>query len=515
MTPITDLDSELALLAIEFDFPEYIPDIIQIITADVFYDITHQLIFSTFLQHHTESLPFSLPALARTLKKNPVAIQVLAGLVDTAGTGTNFRYYVNNIIEAANYRRLQEIGTHLMANPANAAEIMGEIAELCEGTPTRHMPLFKPVPDLLSVPIQISYTIDKLIEADTTGQLFGPSGGGKTFVALCMALAIATGRQWNGRKVQPGIVLYLAGEGRHGLVRRIRAWLTRNPSADLSNFHISTQTIEIDGNGATAVIREGKALAERLCAPVGLVVVDTLARHLPGDENSTRDMGGFVGALDRVRDAFPGSVALIIHHTGNGEDTKTRSRGSSALKAAMDFEIRCDKGLLTSTKMKDSEASAPIEFKLVPVQIGTNDDGESITSCVVEYGQRSMRILEPELTPHERILSELTREHTAISELRIAFYDKRLESEPDTSQDTLRKSFSRALDGLKLKELLVTDGDNVKSGHRTKHGHGVTLSGQVDRTDTDTTLKGCPAVRPVSAHGFEVVRRSRFQSQGF
>ena len=56
--------------------------------------------------------------------------------------------------------------------------------------------------------------------------LYGQSGGGKTFVALDLALRIATGMNWWGkRSVQQGLVAYIAGEGVGGLKNRIRAWL--------------------------------------------------------------------------------------------------------------------------------------------------------------------------------------------------------------------------------------------------------------------------------------------------
>ena len=53
----------------------------------------------------------------------------------------------------------------------------------------------------------------------------GPSGGGKTFVVLEWALRMAAGMtDWNGAKVSPGPVVYLAGEGHHGLRGRVAAW---------------------------------------------------------------------------------------------------------------------------------------------------------------------------------------------------------------------------------------------------------------------------------------------------
>ncbi|NJD36710.1 MAG: AAA family ATPase [Geobacter sp.] len=248
----------------------------------------------------------------------------------------------------------------------------------------------------------INWAIDGFIEADSTGQLFGPSGGGKSFVALDLSLSIATGTRWNDRDTAQGAVLYLAGEGRTGLRRRVRAWHLSNPGCDLSSFHMTQRTAVIDSAAVTEIIQAGKQIEADSGNTVGFIVVDTLARHLLGDENSTREMSEFISALETIRSAFPGCTLLIIHHTGNSTENKTRSRGSSALKAAMDFEFCCDKGVLTCTKMKDGDEPEPIEFKLVPVEIATDENGQPVTSCTVQYGERSQVNRAPQLTHQER-----------------------------------------------------------------------------------------------------------------
>src|SRR5207244_2735924 len=62
-----------------------------------------------------------------------------------------------------------------------------------------HLPLWRPAPRWL---------VDNYLVAETISVLFGPSGGGKTFVALDLALAIATGHPWLGEPVDGGYVVY-------------------------------------------------------------------------------------------------------------------------------------------------------------------------------------------------------------------------------------------------------------------------------------------------------------------
>lgn len=356
--------------------------------------------------------------------------------------------------------------------------------------------------EFLQNSIQIDWSVDKRIPRNSTGQLFGPSGGGKTFNAVEMALAVATGgTTLDGHRAAQGLVLYLAGEGHDGLRRRVRAWQLHNNKSveDLELFYLSRNTICFDAPDIRATIAEGKQLSEQHGVPIAFIVIDTLARHLEGDENNAKDMGAFIKAVDDLRSAFPGCVAMIVHHSGHGEDTKNRARGSSALKGAMDFEFCCDKGLLTVTKMKDGETPSPIEFKLHTVKIGIDDDGEPITSCVIQYGERSAKNREAELTAAERMLLGMVNDCPDIlsGDLRTVFFNKRREREPEAKQDTLKRAFNRAFDGLIEKKQIFMDGHIVKTGLVTKAGHSGTCSEGVNGTDRDTPLKGCPDVPPL------------------
>jgi len=498
------LSSEQAVLSAMIGFPGCIPSVTDLIGADDFCEEEHRNIFRTILKHHHEALPLELPALAATIgKKNKLAIDTMASLLEIANTGETATYYARQVHEASRFRQITNFGIELQYHPERASEIASKIQSL-QRPITGQSRLFISAKDLMSAPLVIHYLIDKIIEVETTGVIFGPSGDGKSFVALCISLCVATGRFWNGHKVKTmGLVLYLAGEGRNGLTRRLHAWHKNNGDCELPLFHLSQRTISLDGKGAADVIAEGRELAERLGVPIVLIVVDTLARHMVGDENSTKDMSAFVSAVDMVRETFRGSSAIIIHHTGNDAEKNHRSRGSSSLKAALDFEIQCKKGQLTFMKMKDTELPPPIEFKLLPVQIGSDEDGAPINSCVVEYGSRSINVRELDLTVHERLLMGITHLHSEVSELRLAFYDKRRESDPDAKHDALKKAFKRSLDGLSNKQFITVVGNCVQRGQGTFGGHSGTLSLQVEGDIGDTHYKSVPLSLPVSPHGFD------------
>ena len=83
------------------------------------------------------------------------------------------------------------------------------------------------------------------------------------------------------------------------------------------------------------VERVKHTLAE-LPEPPALLVVDTMARTMVGgDENSARDVGLFIAALD----GQSVGTRLVVHHAGKGGD----ERGSSALRGAADVIARVER----------------------------------------------------------------------------------------------------------------------------------------------------------------------------
>lgn len=361
-------------------------------------------------------------------------------------------------------------------------------------------PLFMSFADMMSETIRIKKLIGKVIQRGCTCQLFGPSGDGKTFVALGMSLAVATGGVWNGNQCEKGLVIYFNGEGREGFKLRCRAWQKHHGITGQVDFHSSRSAIEFNDSGLRQVRAEVKALEEQTGQKVALIVIDTLARHLIGDENSTQHMSEFIKQVDGLRDTFPDSTALIVHHTGNNAEATGRSRGSSALKAAVDVEIQCMKFELTFTKMKDSAPPAPVGFKFKVIDLGFDDDGEPITSCVLEYGEMSTRNKQPVIlktTPAERnILGIISgTPGITIDAVRAEYCQRALSIVPDTKMNSLYTSFRRAMEGLTDKNLAYIDGASIFSGQRTVSGHLSSMSTHTSGQDRTPPLKGVTVVQ--------------------
>jgi RecA-family ATPase len=105
-----------------------------------------------------------------------------------------------------------------------------------------------------------------------------------------MALHVAAGRDWHGKRVKQGAVLYIALERKKLVERRAIAF---RDTYDLSNlpFAIMGGVHDFrDPRTAQRIIEIGKDVAEATETALRLICIDTLSRALcGGDENASKD----------------------------------------------------------------------------------------------------------------------------------------------------------------------------------------------------------------------------------
>ena len=257
-------------------------------------------------------------------------------------------------------------------------------------------------------PSPIKWAVKRWIQDEALVMIHGPSGGGKTFVVLDWCLRIAAGVvEWCGHKVSPGAVVYLAGEGHHGLRGRIAAWKHYHNSGPL---YMWLSPSGCDLNKADGYARVANSI-RALPIPPRVIVVDTLHRFLSGDENSSMDAKTMLDACAELMREFRCTV-ILVHHTGVSEDAQHRARGSSAWKGALDIEISVVPGKkggpmeIIQRKSKDAELVDSVHLEIVSVAIPgwIDDDGEPVTSAVVVKADAPVAVAkESKLDKHRKM----------------------------------------------------------------------------------------------------------------
>jgi hypothetical protein len=237
------------------------------------------------------------------------------------------------------------------------------------------------VEDLSKMPPS-QYRVKNVLPGEGLSAIYGPPGAGKTFVALNLAFAISDGMEWFGYQAKPCDVLYICLEGQSGLPQRVQAYRAQHGAhcGERLQFITAPFSLAYEDDVAALVATVNDA---RISS--GVIVIDTLSAASPGlDENSSADMGRILEAARRIREEC-GGLMIVVHHSG--KDTSKGLRGHSSLPAALDTVIQVkrsdDRRTWELAKAKDGVEGEEHSFRLSIIELGKDEDGHPITSCVV------------------------------------------------------------------------------------------------------------------------------------
>ena len=249
----------------------------------------------------------------------------------------------------------------------------------------------------------VEWLIESIIPKRAFVALYAPPASFKSFIALDIAEAVATGRDWMGYKVpKKGAVLYIAGEGHGGMGARVKACKIQNNSPDGANLYVIRAQINIRSSqdDFDALINAINELIAQIDEQLELIILDTLMRMSGGgfNENSSEDMGGFITQAGKLQAIYLCAM-LLIHHSG--KDITKGLRGHSSLLGAVDTELEIQRqdsvinsadpsvignAILTVTKQKDGADSIAVGIEVVNVEVGESALGfETITSLAVRH----------------------------------------------------------------------------------------------------------------------------------
>ena len=246
------------------------------------------------------------------------------------------------------------------------------------------------------------WNVDRLIEGDGIAWVYGQSGSYKSVLAVGLACSVATGRDWCGRKVRQGPVLYISAEGGSGILTMRSAWeAANNARADHLMIHIGAPDIAnlriTDGHDdtgpapASEVAQRLKEIKDVTGQHAALVVIDTYAQTSGGDMREN------VSAYERklrllIAVAAPGASALVIDHT-----TKegTSWIGSNAKLANMD--------MVAMVSRKDDEVTLSMRGGRGKIKNAPPFDDVRMTASLVNIGRKDAygrEVSGPVLVPH-------------------------------------------------------------------------------------------------------------------
>lgn len=182
------------------------------------------------------------------------------------------------------------------------------------------------------------WLIHNFIPEDAYALMYGAYGTFKTFIALDIALLIASGYAgsnsvWEAPE-SSGPVLFVAGEGRASITKRVRAWEQTHAHGLEAGKFVLTDPVPL----ITEKLEPFLELALD-ASPKGykLAVIDTVGRSMQGtNENQQENASAFTQLVQRIQKEL-GCAVLALHHTGH---EGTHARGSSVFGADPDTVLK-------------------------------------------------------------------------------------------------------------------------------------------------------------------------------
>ena len=338
--------------------------------------------------------------------------------------------------------------------------------------------------------------VEGLLTDGEMSVVYGETNVGKTFYTLDLAVHVALGREYMGREVAQGAVCYVAAEGGGSIRKRIKAFQIKHEIEDAPLAIIPAAVNLMDARGdVERIIEACDIIQKKYDMPVRLVVIDTLSRVMAsGNENAPEAMTATIATIDTIRFAT-GAHTMVVHHSGKSK--AAGARGHSSLPAATTTEIELEKITEKSSvakvkKQRDLELGQEMGFSLEVIEVGIDARGKPTTSCVVKPVDIEAND-NRRLTPSEQMAMDIIRnifigdyrtkrqgymefpggakiivsDHVPQDEIRPWYYrqaghdgtaQRDIDGENKVSEGTVRKSFNRALNGLKNKGKIIYDG---------------------------------------------------------
>lgn len=242
------------------------------------------------------------------------------------------------------------------------------------------------------------FQVAGVIPRRKTTLFYGESQSGKSFTAFDLAVHVATGNPFHGKRVLRGGVIYCFVEKGGGARARMRAFQQYHNLPDDLPFAALTKRFDIfnDPEEIKKLAAECKAIASEWDVPLDVIVIDTHDKATPGaNEIEKRDVSTILSRYEELIERTGAGVWIIHHANASGN-----LRGSLVLYNAIETVISITpqetkhqgrvydedgRQLRRAVVKKQSEGEAGFswDFVLKVVEVGKNQYDEPITSCVV------------------------------------------------------------------------------------------------------------------------------------
>lgn len=263
-----------------------------------------------------------------------------------------------------------------------------------------------PMAKLFEVGEPYRWLIKGVLPEDEVAMVFGEPQSGKSFLALDMAMAIARGVDFMGKKVpEPKGVIYCAFEGGKGFRNRVQGYFKGQdvaPDPTLPFVLLTRRSNLFDSEEViVGLIEEIQHWASTFKVPLGLVVFDTISASTAGmNENAGDEVSRFIANIHRICERVGRATGLLVHHVPKGGGTP---RGSGKLTGDLETTLSVEFKMLDAKegivardamgrelrevkikKQREGERGSLSPFTLPSTELRKDADGDPVTTCYVQ-----------------------------------------------------------------------------------------------------------------------------------
>jgi AAA domain-containing protein/DnaB helicase-like protein len=369
---LTDHHAEEQFLGFLLNKPTAISDTVDLLQPVDLHDPMHRRIYEMLLRAHDTDTPITMEMLTTGLGN--AAGKTIAQMMTSADLDEDVTDIADHLSTIAERRAVGTVEDDYVLGEKIISKFGGQRWEdIGTGTGTTGY----------------AWLVEDIIPLGEITLAFGDSGSGKSFNMFDCGMSIARGLNWNGRNVEPGLVIYVAAEAGKGFAKRKIAYAIQNKldPTDPLPFYLCTKRPDFfhSDDDAKALAEEIRQVRRMYRQKLVLIVADTLSALAPGmNENASQDVSMVRRRLVMLQEEFEDTAIVLVHHKPKGGSTP-RGHGSLTgdFETTIEFETLPDRHRATVRKQREGKSGISWEFNLPVVEVGRNKWGNAETSCVV------------------------------------------------------------------------------------------------------------------------------------
>jgi hypothetical protein len=232
--------------------------------------------------------------------------------------------------------------------------------------------------DIKSITRKPSWLIDQLWTHQAVGVIGGSPKSGKTWLALEIAVSVASGTSCLGRfdVLSPGLVLIYAAEDSAAAVRSRIETLARLHQVDFDRLDV--HIITVDSLRLDRPEHQDRLESTLLLYKPALLILDPLVRIHAIDENVAGQVSMLLGYIRSLQRKSGAAIALVHHVRKNASPNGSAGyslRGSGDLYAWLDsfLYLRIHQGQrILSAEHRSAPGFGPIALELAQSDLGAS-----------------------------------------------------------------------------------------------------------------------------------------------